>query len=258
MDNRIERIISFKLSGKFGHFSKFYTNSSSLSYLIPPRTVIIGMLASIMKIPRDEYYELMSEETFKISVRIPRGLVIRKQTHSLNYLHNDYYKLIATDNHKGKANHSQCKLELLHGPPNGRIEYVIYIGGNNDDTVFNELVSCLQAGNYGYGIYLGQRQFKADISDLILYNENDIRFLENSDTVDTLCIKENITDLDFIPDIQVLTDQIPVNFRKIENKGKVCREPISVKDVVFERTGQSLKGKFKNCYILGDNIISFY
>jgi len=258
MDNRIERIISFKLSGKFGHYSKFYTNSSSLSYLIPPRTAIIGLLASILKIPRDEYYELMPEATFKISVRMPRGLVIRKQTHSVNYLHQKYFQLIATDNHKGKVQHSQCKLELLQGPPGRMIEYIIYIGSNKHNEVLEKLELSLRTGNFGYGIYLGQRQFKAEISEIHFYNKEEIVYLETSNKVDTLCLKENISELDMSGNIQVLTDQIPVDFRKVEKRGVVGREPIAVKDVIFEKTGQTLKGNFRNCYKIGDYTVSFY
>ena len=90
MNHPIEKIIMFKLSGKFAHFRKFYTNASSLSYLIPPRTVIIGLIASILKIPRDEYYDIFNEDNLKVSVCIPKNLEIRKQTQSLNYLHNKY------------------------------------------------------------------------------------------------------------------------------------------------------------------------
>ncbi|MDP8219901.1 MAG: CRISPR-associated protein Cas5 [Candidatus Stygibacter frigidus] len=256
MDNRIERIISFKLSGKFGHYSKFYTNSSSLSYLIPPRTAIIGMLASILKIPRDEYYDKMSEENLSISVQIPQGLVIRKQTHSLNNLHSKYYKLITTG--KGKFQHSQCKIELLMGPPGGMIEYNIYIGSKSESDVMCELEKALLDGNCGYGIYLGQRQFKAEISDVRLYGQKEIEYLEISDRVDTMCLKENISEMDLTSNIQLLTDQIPIDFRKIETRGLVGREPITVKDVIFEKTGQRLRGEFKNCYKIGDSIVSFY
>ncbi|MDP8322655.1 MAG: CRISPR-associated protein Cas5 [Candidatus Stygibacter australis] len=256
MDNRIERIISFKLSGKFGHYSKFYTNSSSLSYLIPPRTAIIGMLASILKIPRDEYYDLMSEENLSISVQIPQGLVIRKQTHSLNNLHSKYYQLITSG--KGKFQHSQCKIELLMGPPGGMIEYIIYIGGKSKNEMMRELEGALSVGNYGYGVYLGQRQFKAEISEIHLYKREEIEYLVTSDRVDTMCLKENISEMDLTSNIQLLTDQIPIDFRKIETRGLVGREPITVKDVIFEKTGQRLTGEFKNCYKIGGSIISFY
>jgi CRISPR-associated protein Cas5h len=256
MGQEIERIISFKLSGKFAHFSKFYTNSSSLSYLIPPRTAIAGLLASILKIPRDEYYELMSEENLKISVRIPRGLVIRKQTHSMNNLHSEYYKLLSTG--KGKIQHSQCKLELLMSPPGGLIEYILYLGGSSTNQVITDIFNTLNAGSMGYGIYLGQRQFKAEISSLIDYKGSEICFYSEFHKVESICLKENVLDLEMFDEYKVLVEQIPVAFKKMMKKNMISREPISVKDVVFERNGKELKGKFKNCYKAGNNIISFY
>ena len=258
MTSEIKRIISFKLSGKFAHFSKFYTNSSSLSYLIPPRTAIAGLLASILKIPRDEYYDLMSEDNLKISVRIPEGLMIRKQTHSMNNLHSKYYKLLTTGTGKGDVLHSQCKLELLLGPPDGQIEYIIYIGSSDEGGVISEIFRALKSGNMGYGVYLGQRQFKAEISQITDYKSDSIKYILESGQLDTICLKDNVLDLEILDDYKILVEQIPISFRQIIIKGTKSREPISVKEVIFERSGRQLKGKFKNCYQAGNHFISFY
>ena len=59
------KIIVFDIKGKFAHFRKFYTNSSSLTYGIPPRTAICGILAAILGLERDS---------------IMKSLVLRKCT----------------------------------------------------------------------------------------------------------------------------------------------------------------------------------
>ena len=96
----IKKVIELKVSGKFAHFRKFYTNSSSLSYLIPPKTVVIGLLASILEFERDSYYDVFND--LFISVLIPRGFQIRKQFYSVNYLHNDFYNFLTKGNSKYK------------------------------------------------------------------------------------------------------------------------------------------------------------
>ncbi|MCB5267201.1 MAG: CRISPR-associated protein Cas5, partial [Candidatus Cloacimonetes bacterium] len=46
-----DTILELRLSGNLAHFRKFYTNASSLSYTIPPRTAICGLVASILMLP---------------------------------------------------------------------------------------------------------------------------------------------------------------------------------------------------------------
>lgn len=63
------KIIIFELWGKFAHFRKFYTNSSSLSYSVPPRTTIEGIIAAILGYERDSYYEKFNPDNLYVAVR---------------------------------------------------------------------------------------------------------------------------------------------------------------------------------------------
>ncbi|NLA44693.1 MAG: CRISPR-associated protein Cas5, partial [Candidatus Cloacimonetes bacterium] len=65
-----DQVLELKLSGKFAHFRKFYTNASSLTYMLPPRTTVCGLLASMLQIPRDNYYDLMSSDKLGIAVSL--------------------------------------------------------------------------------------------------------------------------------------------------------------------------------------------
>ena len=256
MNSKIDKIIMFKLSGKFAHFRKFYTNASSLSYLIPPRTVIIGLIASILKIPRDEYYDIFNEENLKVSVCIPKNLEIRKQTQSLNYLHNKYFNLIAKG--KGIAQHSQCKLELLMFPLDKNIEYIIYIGCDLQNEIVNKLETKLIENDLGFGVYFGQRQFKADVEFQKSYNDSEIIFLEKSGFLDSVCSEDNFIDCNLSSEIDILAEQMPIHFKRIKSETKTGREPIKVKKVFFEKKGRRMEGEFRNCYLVDDKYISFY
>ena len=256
MNHAIDKIIKFKLSGKFAHFRKFYTNASSLSYLIPPRTVIIGLIASILKIPRDEYYDVFDEESLKVSVCIPKNLEIRKQTQSLNYLHNKYFNLIAKGN--GTMQHSQCKLELLMFSIDRNIEYIVYLGFNHHNKIINKLEEKLIKKDFGFGVYFGQRQFKADIEFENTFEDYEFVFYEKSQFLDSACSEENFISCDFSSEIDILTEQMPVHFKQIRSRNKTGREPITVKKVFFEKKGRRITGEFRNCYFVDDKYISFY
>jgi CRISPR-associated protein Cas5h len=256
MNSTIDKILMFKLSGKFAHFRKFYTNASSLSYIIPPRTVIIGILASIMKIPRDEYYDIFSEDNLKISVRIPKNLEIRKQTQSLNYLHNKFFNLISKG--KGLIQHSQCKLELLMYPLEGNIEYIIYVGSFNENPILIDFEEKLKNKDVGFGIYFGQRQFKADVEYLGSYENSEIDFLKKSEYLDSICSEENFVTCNLTKEIDLLAEQMPIHFKKVKSKSKIGREPVSVKRIFFEKRGRRIEGEFYNCYKINNKFISFY
>jgi CRISPR-associated protein Cas5h len=81
-------IIIFEISGKFAHFRKFYTNSSSLSYSVPSRTTVEGIIAAILGLERDTYYEKLSLDNCKIAIE--KVNKTRKINQSLNYGYSDF------------------------------------------------------------------------------------------------------------------------------------------------------------------------
>lgn len=244
-------MLTFEISGRFAHFRKFYTNSSSLSYLVPPRTAIIGLLASVLGRERDGYYEEFALDNIKISVAILH--LAKRTTQSLNYLHNNYYKLLI--NGKGKVMHSQCKLELLIGQENKPIKYKIYVAAISDEgkkTLDNIKVN-LDKNQCGYGVYFGQRQFIANIDKVKSIASNDIVHIEEADKLDTICLKDNCVEISS-KDVFVVNEQMPIQMEKSDIGRKVQK----VDRVIFERSGNRIEGRFKNCYQVKDKVISFY
>ena len=268
MSQNILKLLSFRVSGQFAHFRKFYTNASSLSYLIPPRTVIMGMLASVLRYERDSYYEVFRPEKFRISAAVTPGIRIKKKMQSLNYLHFKYHNLLCRGTGEGKNMHAQCKLELLM-PESKNIDYTIYVGVVAEDSrnVLDELEARIRQRDFGYGVYLGQRQFRADIDHLQSHPVEAIHFVEAAEFTDTLCLQENggpdMTD-DKNLDTHMVVDQMPVHMEKgkpVEKKkakddtGRVIH---TVKRVLYEKSGKRIFGKFKNGYQIKDKIITFY
>ena len=258
MNKNILKILKFEIYGKFAHFRKFYTNSSSLSYLVPPRTVVSGMLASVMKFERDSYYNLFSPEKLKISVAISSGTAITKQMQSINYLHFKYHNFLSkgTGEIKKLNMHSQCKLELLFARE-GRIGYTVYVSAISEESVkfIDDIEKRLLGGNLGYGVYLGQRQFMARIDSVQTYETNKKSFIEFSNYIDSICLEENVVSISSDSnDVHMTIDQMPIQMIS-KQQG---RELQAVKRVLFEQSGKRIHGLFKNCYKVGEKIISFY
>lgn len=268
MNHQIKKLLSFHVSGRFAHFKKFYTNASSLSYFIPPRTVIIGMVSSILGFGRDTYYEIFHPNKFKISVSVTYGSEIKKQIQSMNYLHFKYHSILCGGKGGGKNVHTQCKLELLT-PVNKNIDYTIYIAAIDKESldIIDILYNKIFAQDFGFGIYLGQRQFRGYAGTIKLYTPDEILFFENETFTDTVCLQKN-GDPDMNnennSDIQIVVDQMPIHMeskkssKKNKDKQTAGRAIHRVDRVMYEKSGNRIFGQFKNCYRIDEKNVTFY
>jgi len=64
-------VVRCDLCGKFAHFRRFYTNSSSLSYPIPPPSTIRGLVAAALGLEPSDYPERLRTLQMAIGVRQP-------------------------------------------------------------------------------------------------------------------------------------------------------------------------------------------
>ena len=113
------KIISFHLRGKMAHFRKYYSNSSALSYFVPPRTTICGIIAGLLGLERDSYYLDFSLDNLKIALSAEKP--IKKTMQKMNYL------MINSKNDLNGSHdyHSQTPMELVV-PQNIRENYIDY------------------------------------------------------------------------------------------------------------------------------------
>lgn len=70
--NRIigERAVSFTVQGEWAHFRRVEANRTKMTYRIPPRTTIAGMLAAIVGYDRDSYYDLFGTRESAIAIGV--------------------------------------------------------------------------------------------------------------------------------------------------------------------------------------------
>lgn len=127
------KVISFYLRGKMAHFRKFYSNSSALSYFIPPRTTVCGILAGLLGLERDEYYEDFSLDNCKVA--IASCSPIKKTMQKLNYL------MIKSPNdlNGSQEHHSQTPMELVipQDIRTGYVDYKIWVHHKNEKIMEN-------------------------------------------------------------------------------------------------------------------------
>lgn len=149
-----KEVLIFDLVGYGAHFRKFYTNSSSLSYSVPPRTTITGIIAAILGLERDSYYEEFSAEKVNLAVR--KNNKTRKIMQSLNYM-----KITSRKHFEFPEDHTQIPFEIVLGEE-GFVSYRIYFN-SLDKKLMEELEKRLEEKKYHYTPSLGALPFSCNV-----------------------------------------------------------------------------------------------
>lgn len=113
-------VLRVRVSGRLAHFRKVFTNSTSLSYFFPPRTTIMGMVASAMGLERDSYYTKLAPLSFGVEALTP----LRKLTMAESYLDTDEvseYKL------RGMSSRVPTTREYVAPGEGDFLSYALYI-----------------------------------------------------------------------------------------------------------------------------------
>ncbi len=156
-----DHVLILDIEGEYGHFRKFNTTTSPLTYSTPPRTAVIGILGAILGIEREvqtgifnegqsPLAEIMSQDTMQIAVQVLKP--IKKVQMGFNLL-----------NTKSKSsffnieNRTQIEFQLLRNP-----SYRIFIKWHNE-LLFKNLVDNVKSNITHFTVSLGLSQFLATV-----------------------------------------------------------------------------------------------
>ena len=227
-------ILSFDLVGKFAHFRKYYSNSTALSFTIPPRTTLIGILASILGREKDSYYEEFMSDKIRLTLTVISPL--KKSFHRLNYL-----KIISknTENFRGVNGRIQTPFEVVQ-PVDIReqsIRFRIYVScSENGISTFNELKSKLLSGEKIFNTSMGIAAFSATIKNIRVYRSENIReiFVENEFVnIDSVVLSENVKELKFEKSENYKYNFVEEDLLPADFKADYDRELIKMNRVLF-------------------------
>ncbi|MFW6283499.1 MAG: hypothetical protein ACOC1P_05615, partial [Minisyncoccales bacterium] len=151
---------------------------------------------------------------------------------------------------------------------NELIRYRVYIYLKNEE-LFKKLKDKIKKRDFGYGVYLGQRQFRGDISFVDELDENQIKEAKEIDSIDSIVNLNNINKKEDFTNTNYIMDKIPMDFNFVgspeeKNTNKLNREIKKVNDIVFANNPNQLvnKSNFKKALELNyqDNCerICFY
>lgn len=239
----MNKILSFKLWGDYGHFKKFYTTTSPLTYEIPSPPTVLGIISAIIGYDKNEYLNIFQDETqYNIALKLNKP--VNKVRWSQNLINtavgskkNNFWKIYGR---------TQIKIEFLKNP-----SYTIYFY-HSDNSIYDKLKSNLRNHNSYYSVCLGLSELLANFEYV---NEVEIekKHIDDDDFIalDSILPVEALNDnssIQFDKELELFKTMYPI---KMEPDRSVSKR----KDLIIERNCKKINCKLNEYYRTSDGEI---
>lgn len=249
-------IIQFDIHGKFAHFRKYYANNTAMSFSIPPRTTLMGILAGVLGLPKDSYYEAFASDKIRIGLAVKTPL--KKTFHRLNLLSLKKKGDIKTSfdsDFRGMNGRIQTPFEVVSGQhiQTDEVIYRVFVSCfESGKGIFDELSQRLKNKNTHFQTTLGIAQFLAYISHTHFFESANEHSAQNEWVeFNSAVISDYVSALDFEKkDLQHFVEEelLPADFKE-----NYDRELSKMNRVLFTTGNIPLRVKFLGNYFEIEN-----
>lgn len=238
-----KEILIFDISSEYGHFRKYNTTTSPLTYSIPTRTAIAGILGAILGMEREladgifpektiPVQEFFSKANSDIAVQILNP--VKKENVAINLINTktSFYNLT-------KAGRTQIEFELLKN-----LKYRIYFSINNKKT-FDELTERIKQKRHHFSPYLGLAQFTASI-DFVDTQQAELKSNSAKEYIE-ICTAVNLSKtfgenpVEFDYSAMYSANNMPIEMNRY-------REIQEYSEVLIEKNGLPIRAKVESYY----------
>ena len=234
----MDSVLACDLWGDYAHFRKHYTTTSPLTFSIPPRTTLCGLLAAIIGLDKTQYLHHFSDKDASIAVQLLND--VKKITLAENLIDT---KKAGKMMNKVKQR-TQIRFELLKDP-----KYRIFVH-HQDSSIYLKLKEMLEAHKTVYTPCLGLSELLANFKYVEEYNVETVE-TESETEILTALPKKNLINLIFQDDYEYLSETMPRNMLP-------DRTVTEYAPVIFERKHKSLKARVNQFIRLETNeVITF-
>jgi CRISPR-associated protein Cas5h len=224
------RVLVFEVWGEYGHFRKHYTTTSPLTFSVPSRTALTGLLGAIIGLSKEEYLGHFGRHEAHIGVRLMTP--VKKVRFSEN--------LIDTEN-AGKMNkiknRTQIQYELLKDP-----RFRVYFA-HDDPDIQRAARDLLFRHCSVYTPCLGLSEHIANFTYIGEYEAEEKR--SEAVEIHTAVRSEEVGDMIFEPGRQYITEIMPAEMA--DN-----RTVIDYSEIIFERNGSPIRAENTRYWELED------
>jgi len=238
------KVLCFDIWGDYGHFRKFYTTSSPLTFSFPPPPTICGIIGAIYGADKNKYLEVFSSDRCRLSLKIVGP--VKKTRMGINLINtkDKHWSLFRDKYHEPRT---QIRTELLKDP-----RFRIYFA-HEDENILEGLSSLLEEHKTVYTVSLGLSEFLADFKYKGMY---DAEYVSDSALVNlsTPVLFSNIVKdgLEIEEGKKFFKEKMPIAM----NQERVIQR---YDDILFEPQGKTIKAKVNTyCHLEnGENIVFF-
>lgn len=235
MDNQIDRILVFDIRGDYAHFRRFYTTTSPLTFPIPPRTALCGLIGAIIGLEKEnnEYLKYFSRDKAFIGLRLLSP--VKKIMIAENLIH--------TKNAKGIGMNlivERCQIgfEFLKDP-----KYRIYFY-HTDKDLYKKMKNKLECHKSVYTPCFGLSE-----------NIANFKFIGEFETKVNIPGEEYVKLHSVLPAENIAEEEginfnVPGEYFSIRIPAEMNTERIVTKysDILFERNGRPIEAKLTSSY----------
>jgi len=230
--------VVFDIWGDYAHFRKYYTTSSPLTFSIPPRTALIGLIGAILGLEKDEYLAQMTKDKCDVAIRILTPVKKVRMGQNLLNTKDGYWTPIARSGHEPRT---QLQFEYLKDP-----KFRVYFGCK-DSVIKENLLAKLSKHKSIYTPSLGLSELLANFSFIEESKVNEILIDTDFLEIKTILPIDIINNLEIIqPGRKFFKERIPTEMLP----GRVVTE---YREVIYEAEGQPIKAKLRSALVLENN-----
>lgn len=267
-------ILSFTVTGKLAHFRKYYANNTALSFSIPPRTTLMGIVASVMGWEKDSYYELLSAKNIRFGVRTLTPL--KKSFHRVNFLRiksekgfyldtKNQMEIVNSTNYfngkysrdvavSGQTGPVQTPLEIVSGLnlTKDEVAYQVFLQPiENNNPAFEEIKKHFLKNNPVYNLSLGPANFQASLQHVQLIKGSKIQQNKSDDfiRIHSAIPVSHVEELAFEKDESNQYNFVEEDMMPGEFVGDNNREVKSMNRLLFSTTNYPLRVKLNAPYV---------
>lgn len=230
--------IVFDVWADYAHFRKYYTTSSPLTFSIPPRTALIGLVAAILGFGKDEYLENMTKSKCDIATRVLAPVKKVRMGQNLINTKDGYWVLVARGFHEPRT---QIRFEYLKDP-----KFRVYFQCK-DNEIQENLLTKLSEHKSIYTPCLGLSELLANFSFVGAFQVSET--LSNTDFLDV----NTVLPLDLVDKLEIIQPGRKFFKERIPTEMLPGRVVTEYREVIYEIKGKPIKAKLKSTLVLENN-----
>jgi CRISPR-associated protein Cas5h len=241
LGSSMDKVLVFDVWGDFAHFRKYYTTTSPLSFSVPPRTALAGLISAIIGLDKDEYLKYFSKDQASIGLRIINP--IKKVRMGENLINTKDLKLFRLVKKRGHEPRTQVRFEFIKDA-----KYRVYFY-HKDDKVYQNLKEKLEQHKCVYVPCLGLSEHIANFKP-VGEGEYGIKRKDGNGyiQIDSVVPKKHIVNskVDFEDEREYFSVLLPAEM-------DADRTVTEYEEVLFERKGMSIKAQVDHYWKLDND-----